>query len=112
MERTKRNGRKKGNQPPEPAVDEHHSLETPSCNLVVQVVKDVIPSAAINQEGAVSMHTMHTTGSKSSLLGSLVLHHLLEERKKTNHDEKEQTEKETEKEEVQQQQQCRLVYCG
>ena len=82
MERTKRNGRKKGNQPPEPAVDEHHSLETPSCNLVVQVVKDVIPSAAINQEGAVSMHTMHTTGSKSSLLGSLVLHHLLEERKK------------------------------
>ena len=69
MERQKRNTRKKPQV--EPIMDDHHSHETPPCNLVVQVVKDVIP-AAVSQEDPTS---------EASLLGSLVLKHMLEQRR-------------------------------
>ena len=70
MERQKRNTRKKVQQQVEPIVDDHHSLETPPCNLVIQVVSDVIPSEA--------------NTSEASLFGTLVLQHMLEERRNRN----------------------------
>jgi hypothetical protein len=53
MELTKRKIRKKVS--PEPVVvDDYHSLETPSCHLVVQVVKDIIPDLTISKTGQIS----------------------------------------------------------
>ena len=88
MERSKRNVRKKIS-PESLVVDEYHSLETPSCQLVVQVAKDVVPdlttiaTAAADQEGSNTTTTTSTTTTtpESSFLGTLVLQHLLEERR-------------------------------
>ena len=85
MERPKRNNRRKA--PPDPVKDEHHSLETPSCSHVQRVVKDVILAAADSD----------VLYKESSLLGTLVLQHLLEERRNQNSNQRKQKKRKKKK---------------